>query len=149
MARVDFAFGAADRLRMACAVVQKHYSAGRRLVVYTQDAQRLSHFDRLLWGFEATAFVPHVMADDPLAANTPVVLSTTLAEPVFQDGQNWLINLDLHCPPEADRYPRILEIVSGHDEDKRAARERWRQYQADGHTLHAHDVSERQRDPGT
>ncbi|TEA78505.1 DNA polymerase III subunit chi [Allopusillimonas ginsengisoli] len=146
MARIDFAFGAADRLRMACAVVQKHYSAGRRLIVYTQDQQRLAHFDRLLWGFEATAFVPHVMADHPLAADTPVILMNNLEGQPIQGGEAWLINLDLQCPPEADRYPRILEIVSNHDDDKRAARERWRQYQANGHTLHAHDVSGRNPD---
>lgn len=161
MARVDFAFGAADRLRMACAVTQKHYLAGRRLVVYTQDLQRLALFDRLLWGFEATAFVPHVMADDALASDTPVVLTSSMSA-LAADGsasraddtpagslgedlgtETWLLNLDLACPTHLECYPRVLEIVSDHDDDKRAARERWRQYQAAGHTLHAHDVSGR------
>jgi DNA polymerase-3 subunit chi len=150
MSRVDFAFGAPDRLRMACEVVRKHYLAGRRLVVYTQDTKRLAQFDRLLWSFDPEAFVPHVMADDPLAGSTPVVLTAAGPLPVpapvpAKDAgtalQPWLINLDLDCPPGAGDFERILEIVSDHDEDKAAARSRWRQYQAEGHTLHAHGVS--------
>lgn len=146
MARIDFAFGASDRLRMACQVVRKHYLAGRRLVVYTQDAQRLNKFDQLLWSFEPTAFVPHVMADDPLAAQTAVVLTSALPLSFADEHSTlptWLVNLDMHCPPSIEAYDRVLEIVSGHDQDKLAARERWRNYQAEGHDLHAHDVSTR------
>ena len=154
MTRIDFAFGAPDRLRMACEVVRKHCAAGRRLIVYTRDADRLAKFDRLLWGFEATAFVPHVMADDPMAAATPVLLAEDLAalpgdvapanaDTAAQAASPWLVNLDLQCPPDAARFDRILEIVSNHEADKNAARERWRQYQTEGHTLHAHDVSGR------
>ncbi|MGB3290277.1 MAG: DNA polymerase III subunit chi [Burkholderiaceae bacterium] len=149
MSRVDFAFGAADRLRMACEVVRKHAQAGRPLLVYTQDKQRLARFDRLLWGFDPEAFVPHVQVDDPLAAQTLVLLTSTLPLPdaAAQAGpRSWLINLDLHCPPGAERFERILEIVSGHEDDKNAARLRWREYQQAGHELHAHDVS--QKDAG-
>jgi len=148
MARVDFAFGAADRLRMACQVVHKHYLAGRPLVVYASDKQRLEKFDRLLWGFDATAFVPHVAADDPLADRTPVLLAAAAPLPMPLPGAAlpaWLVNLDLDCPPDAERFERILEIVSDHEDEKQAARERWRRYQAAGHTLHAHDVSGRGR----
>lgn len=143
MARIDFAFGATDRLRMACEVIRKHYLAGRQLVIYTQDKQRLAHFDRLLWGFDATAFIPHVQADDPLAGQTAVVLTTnTPIAPVAKGAlQPWLINIDLGCPPGAEGFERVLEIVSNHDDDKLAARERWRQYKEAGHALHAHDVS--------
>lgn len=154
MSRVDFAFGAPNRLRMACEVVRKHYLAGRRLVVYTQDAQRLAHFDRLLWSFDPAAFIPHVMADDPLAGSTPVILAAAGPLPAAASDATtglppWLINLDMACPPGADAFERILEIVSEHDEDKAAARARWREYQAAGHTLHAHDVSgSRQADTG-
>ncbi|UYO94792.1 DNA polymerase III subunit chi [Pollutimonas sp. M17] len=144
MSRVDFAFGATDRLRMACEVVRKHYLAGRPLLVYTQDKQRLARFDRLLWGFDPEAFVPHVQADDPLAAQTLVLLTDTspVPAPNREPGPPpWLINLDLQCPPGAERFERILEIVSGHEDDKNAARQRWREYQQAGHDLHAHDVS--------
>jgi DNA polymerase-3 subunit chi len=132
---------------MACEVVRKHYESGRRLVVYTRDVQRLERFNSLLWAYDATAFVPHVLHDDALAAQTPVVLtSSDPLPPVVPEAspRPWLINLDLKCPPGAEKFERILEIVSNHDDDKLAARERWREYQAGGHVLHAHDVSGRQ-----
>jgi DNA polymerase-3 subunit chi len=146
MSRIDFAFGAPDRLRMACEVVRKHVAAGRKLVVYTRDEQRLAHFDRLLWSFDPTAFIPHVHADDALAADTPVVLTLQPPDPpTAKPGadQPWLLNLDLQCPPGVAHFERVLEIVSNHDEDKQAARERWAQYKADGHTVNGHDVSKK------
>jgi DNA polymerase-3 subunit chi len=161
MARIDFAFGAPDRLRMTCEVIRKHYLSGRRLVVYTQNAQLLARFDRLLWSFEATAFIPHVDVNDSLAPQSAVLLTTSAPLPpaaAIQPGQTenpeppldapqpklpWLVNLDANCPPNAQQFERILEIVSSDADDIESARERWRQYKIAGHSLHAHDVSSR------
>ena len=144
MARVDFAFGAADRLRMACEVVLKHYSKGRRLVVYCSDAVLLERFDLMLWGFEATAFVPHVDVGDPLAPQTPILLTGKAIDPPEGPPPSpWLVNLDAQCPPGAEQYERILEIVSQDEESVLMARQRWRRYKSAGHDLHAHDVSNR------
>ncbi|MEN5250317.1 DNA polymerase III subunit chi [Alcaligenes aquatilis] len=138
MSRVDFAFGAPDRLRTACEVVRKHYETGRQVVVYLSDARQLARFDRLLWGFESTAFVPHVGVEDPLAATTPVLL--TSAAPVPTDEQSWLLNLDAQCPPGFEQFARILEIVSEREADRTQARERWRVYQTQGCQVHAHKL---------
>jgi len=144
MARVDFAFGAPDRLRMACEVVAKHHGKGRRLVVYCSDAVLLERFDLMLWGFEATAFIPHVDAGDPLAAQTPILLSgKAVTPPEGSSPSPWLVNLDARCPPGAEQYERVLEIVSQDEESVLAARRRWREYKDAGHELHAHDVSNR------
>ncbi|MBV7503457.1 DNA polymerase III subunit chi [Achromobacter sp. ACM05] len=147
MTRIDFAFGAPDRLRMACQVVRKRVLAGQRLVVYCKDGSRLSAFDRMLWAFDDTAFVPHVLANDSLAAETPVVL--TAGDPLQalqaagQPGQPqpWLLNLDDDCPPGFDAFERLLEIVSDDPDDKQAARQRWRTYLTAGHTPQSHDLS--------
>ncbi|MFT0850708.1 DNA polymerase III subunit chi [Achromobacter sp. F4_2707] len=139
--RVDFAFGAADRLLKACEVTRKQVAAGRRLLVYTQNKARLAKFDRLLWQFEATAFVPHVMSGDPLAARTPVLLEDREPDSGLAGQGFWLLNLDTECPPGGEHYERILEIVSGHPDDKAAARQRWRAYQETGFELRAFDIS--------
>lgn len=139
--RVDFAFGAADRLLKACEVARKQVGAGRRLVVYTRNPSRLAKFDRLLWQFDATAFVPHVMSADPLADRTPVLLEPGKPDPAMAASGAWLLNLDTECPPGAEHFERILEIVSGHPEDKTAARQRWRAYQESGYDLRAFDLS--------
>jgi len=144
MARIDFAFGAADRLRAACEVVRKHYQAGHPVVVYSRDMPLLERFDQMLWGVAATAFVPHVFADDPLAAQTPVLL--TNAPPTARPDA-WLLNLDADCPAGCEQFERVLEIVSQDEEETLAARERWKQYKAQGHELHAHDISARAARP--
>ena len=147
MTRIDFAFGAPDRLRMACQVVRKRVLAGQRLVVYCKDGSRLAAFDRMLWAFDDTAFVPHVLVNDPLAPETPVVL--TAGEPLQalqaagqpDQPQPWLLNLDDDCPPGFDAFERLLEIVSDDPDDKQAARQRWRTYQTAGHVPQSHDLS--------
>ena len=147
MTRIDFAFGAPDRLRMACQVVRKRFLAGQRLVVYCKDGTRLAAFDRMLWAFDDTAFVPHVLANDPLASETPVVLTAgdprQAAQAASQDDQPqpWLLNLDDDCPPGFDAFERLLEIVSDDPDDKQAARQRWRTYQTAGHAPQSHDLS--------
>ena len=144
MSRIDFAFGVEHRLRTACNVVRKHYLAGRKVIVYTQDLPRLAYFDQLLWGFDTIAFVPHVASDDPLAPDTAVILTDNnpvQARKHAAASDAWLLNLDLECPPGVDAFARILEIVSNHEQDKAAARVRWRQYLDAGHDLHAHNVS--------
>ena len=146
MTRIDFAFGANDRLRAACQVARKRYQAGQRLVVYCSNGSRLSAFDRLLWAFDDISFVPHVSATDPLAASTPVILTAGVpvatTTPGDADGP-WLMNLDDDCPPSYEGFARVLEIVSGDPADRQAARQRWRTYQAAGHTLHGHDLAGR------
>lgn len=147
MTRIDFAFGVRHRLRAACEVVHKHYLAGRRIIVYSSDLQRLAYFDRLLWGYDAAAFVPHVTTGDPLATDTPVVLTNSSplqAREQAGASQAWLLNLDLDCPADASSFSRILEIVSDHEEDKAAARARWTIYKSAGHDVRGHDVSKKQ-----
>ncbi|AYD63536.1 DNA polymerase III subunit chi [Achromobacter sp. LC458] len=153
MTRIDFAFGAPDRLRMACQVVRKQFLAGQRLVVYCKDGSRLAAFDRMLWAFDDTAFIPHVLANDPLAPETPVVLTAGDPQQAAQAAQPnagadapalWLLNLDNDSPPGFDTFERVLEIVSDDPDDKQAARQRWRTYQNAGHTPQSHDLSRQQ-----
>lgn len=145
MTRIDFAFGANDRLRAACQVAHKRYQAGQRLVVFCANEARLSAFDRLLWVFDDVSFVPHVLATDPLAASTPVVLTATPPAALSASAPEgpWLMNLDDDCPPGYEGFSRVLEIVSADPADVQGARQRWRAYQAAGHTLHGHDLAGR------
>jgi DNA polymerase-3 subunit chi len=145
--RVDFAFGAPDRLRMACQVVARHYERGRKLLIYSTDTRLLGRFDRLLWAFDPTSFVPHVGLNDPVAAQTPVLLSNQAVDAWPGDQAPnlngvWLVNLDRQCPPNPQVFERILEIVSNEEGDRLAARQRWTHYKGSGLELHAHDVSQ-------
>lgn len=139
--RVDFAFGAPDRLRAACQVVRKHYVAGRKLIIYHSEPKFLADFDDLLWGFDPSAFVPHVMAEHPHADHTPILLYSQNPQPhSAAQAPYWLLNLDPQCPPLPSPFARILEIVSEDETDKQAARSRWRQYKQHHCAVHAHQL---------
>ena len=141
MSRVDFAFGADDRLRLACRTAARHAAAGRRLVVYCTDPRRMRRFDSLLWSFEPDSFVTHAPVGDPLAPEAAVLLAAGPDDLAGARHEGWLLNLDLACPPAAEQFERILEIVSGHEADIAAARRRWVAYKAAGHDLRAHDLA--------
>ena len=143
MVRVDFAIGAAERVRQACHTTLRHFLAGRQLTVYCTNPRRLRAFDEQLWSVDDAAFVPHVMATDPLAPVTPVIMVAEGLESVLAQREQpvWLLNLDDDCPPSLDRVVRVLEIVSVDDEDKALARARWKAYQAAGHEVHSHTMS--------
>lgn len=139
--RVDFALGASSRLRTACEAVRKQYLAGRRLIIYHSDSKELQRFDRMLWGFEPTAFVPHVLITDAKAALTPIWLCQDAAHlPAQTDTNQWLLNLCAQGPPLPSQFSRILEIVSHQETDKQQARQRWRLYQQQGYNLHSHHL---------
>jgi DNA polymerase-3 subunit chi len=142
MARINFAFGATERLTQACQTTLKQYLAGQKMVVYSSDIARLRQFDQKLWAVDEAAFVPHVWADDPLAPQTPIVLVTQNLAGTLEgmSPDTWLLNLDDACPPTCGLLERVLEIVSDEPEDKEAARQRWRSYQAAGHDLKSYSL---------
>lgn len=141
--RVDFHFNVEHRLQYACRVVRRARAAQHRVLLYSRDADRLARLDTALWTFSALDFVPHVYAGSPLAARTPVLLTTSLADG-SGDGAV-LVNLDDDVPPEPGslrgRFERLIEIVSREDDDRRRARERFRSYRDAGFDPQSHDRS--------
>lgn len=150
MARINFAFGATERIAQACQTTLKQYLAGQKMVVFCSDVARLKQFDQKLWAVDSAAFVPHVWADDPLAPNTPIVLVAKDLEQTLQScsPETWLLNLDDACPPSLGKLERVLEIVSDESDDKDAARQRWLAYKAQGHDLKSHSLQTRPHSPG-
>lgn len=142
MARINFAFGATHRMTQACQTTLKQYLAGQKLIVYCSDTARLKQFDQKLWAVDDAAFVPHVWADDPLVSCTPIILVDKDLARTLEGvpSETWLLNLDDQCPPAFGALERVLEIVSDDVEDKEAARQRWRTYQAAGHDLKSYSL---------
>ncbi len=132
---IDFHSNVPDKLLYACRLVRKAraQSAPQRLVLLLEDRQQLAQLDEALWSFSDIDFLPHVQANHPLAAQTPVLLSLEaqldLPEPAI------LINLKRLALPEPQRFARVFDIVSSEEADKLAGRERYRFYQQQGYTL--------------
>jgi DNA polymerase-3 subunit chi len=138
MTSIDFYFNADDRLQVACRLAGKAVSQGKRVLVHTPDAELASRFDRMLWTWQALSFVPHCAAHDPLAAETPVLLSSTEDIPPQCDV---VLNLGVEAPPHFERFARLLEIVGAEETERLAGRERYKYYQARGYKISNHDLA--------
>jgi DNA polymerase-3 subunit chi len=140
--RIDFHFNVEHRLQYACRVVRRARQADCRVLLYSRDADRLARIDTALWTFSALEFVPHVHVDSPLAARTPVLLASSLDD---HSGCKVLLNLDDEVPPHmpsvAERFERLIEVVSREDDDRSRARERFKAYREAGFEPQAHDRS--------
>jgi DNA polymerase-3 subunit chi len=139
MTRIDFHSNVADKIAYACRLVRKARAANCSAVIVGADRGQLAALDDALWTFSDLDFLPHVMAEDALATQTPVILALNDA-PEFPHYQV-LINLSAETPTHYARFERMLEVVSAETGDKAAGRERYRFYQQRGYPL-THFVAE-------
>jgi DNA polymerase-3 subunit chi len=140
MTRVDFHSKVPDKLLYACRLVRKARAADMRVVVFAQDRTQLDALDEALWTFSEQDFLPHVVAGDELAAQTPVILTD---DPQAElPHHQILINLSGETPAHFARFERLFEVISMDEDDLAAGRERYRQYQQRGYPL-THFVAEK------
>jgi DNA polymerase-3 subunit chi len=133
MTRIDFHSNVPNKIAYCCRLVRKARAANCRIVLLTQNRSELAQLDQALWTFSELDFLPHVTANDPLAATTPVIL--TDSEDVELPHYQILINLSSNTPANFARFERMFEIISADDADKAAGRERYRFYQQRGYPL--------------
>jgi len=137
--RIDFYHYADDKLRYACRLAGKVAEGESRLLVYADDTQVLSAFDRLLWTFQSTRFVPHCRATDAIAAETPVILAAA-DDPLPH--HDVLLNLAADEPPFFSTFERLLEIVGHDEEDRQRARGRYAAYRKRGYEIRVNAIAE-------
>lgn len=138
MTRIDFYSNAASRLVVACQLAAKALAQGMRVLVFAPDDAMARSFDRQLWIYQATAFVPHCMAGDPLAAETPILIASSIAD---IEHDELLVNLAGDCPPAFGRFRRLVEIVGTDEPDRLAGRNRWRFYRDRGYEVNHVDLA--------
>jgi DNA polymerase-3 subunit chi len=133
MTRIDFHSNVPDKIAYACRLVRKARAANCQVVLLNDNRGDLAALDEALWTFSDLDFVPHVMADDALAAKTPIVL--TQNDTADLPHHQILINLSATTPGHFARFERMFEIISADHADISAGRERYRFYQQRGYAL--------------
>ncbi len=133
MTRVDFHSKVPDKLTYACRLIRKARASKMQIVVFLENQSQLNAFDEMLWTFSEQDFLPHVSADDALAAHTPVILAHDVNQALPH--HQVMINLSSKTPEHFARFERLLEIVSNDEADLVAGRERYRLYQQRGYPL--------------
>lgn len=142
MTEVDFHFNTPDRLAYACRLLRKAVRKGAGVAV-TGPAAALDGFDRLLWTFDDTEFLPHLRlrrAASPPARQqaTPVWLVDDAQQAVHLPV---LVNLGDEPVTGFETYQRLIEIVSQDETAREAARLRWRHYLGRGYAINRHEVA--------
>ena len=138
MTRIDFYFEAEDKLQVACRLSAKAAQQKLRVLIYAPDEAAAQRIDRMLWTWQATGFLPHCMTRSPLAAQTPVLITR---DPEDTPHDEVLLNLHTQWPPAFSRFRRLVEIVSRDDEDREAARGRFRFYRDRGYPIETHSLA--------
>lgn len=139
MTTIDFYFNAPDRLEVACRLAGKALQQKKRMLIYAPQPELAQRIDRLLWTSQAVSFIPHCAAQDPLAADTPLLIAGDGAAPAH--ACEVLLNLSADCPPFFERHERLLEIVAQEEDDRAAGRARFKFYRERGYQIRSHDLA--------
>ena len=140
MTQIDFYTHAADKYHTACVLCAKAVKRGLRVMVYTPDEAATEKMDQLLWSTSAISFIPHCRASDSLAPVTPVIIDHNADNFTHDDV---LLNLHNEQPLFFGRFHRLIEIVSLEENDRTAARDRFRFYRDRGYEIKSHDIGKK------
>ena len=136
MTEISFYTFAQDKLTVARQIALKAYRQKLHVMLYVGDGPLADLLDQSLWAM--SGFLPHCRDRHPLAAQTPMLIGTSvdaLARP------DVLINLDDERPQSFSRFARLVEIVTAAEDDRLRARQRYRFYQERGYALNTVNLS--------
>ena len=143
MTEITFHFNVRDRAAYACRLLRKATRRQARIAV-TADTDTLSTLDRQLWEFDPAEFIPHirVQAGQDVPARMRATPIWLVDAPSGIDGHEILVNLGAGTPLGFESYQKLIEIVSTTEDDRSAARLRWRHYAHRGYPIARHEVAE-------
>jgi DNA polymerase-3 subunit chi len=142
MTQVDFHFNAADKWHYVCRLLRKASAQGRKIGVWSSQ-ESLQGLNQSLWQLTATDFVTHCLIDDDQACvqNSMVVLGADWSALRKIKHLDVYLNVNDVAPPEFNALNRLIEVVGPEEQDKLAARQRWKQYTQLGFAIHRYDLA--------
>ncbi len=106
----------------------------KHLVTIMVDSEQSAlEMSQILWQSDATKFVPNVLGNHRLAAETPVVIDWGQEKELYQD--DILINVTSEQLRQFSRFQTLIELVSTKEEDRAAARMRYKFYRDRGYEI--------------
>jgi DNA polymerase-3 subunit chi len=114
-------------------LLERALQQGYRVVVMAGSPERVEQLNALLWTYDDASFLPHGSARDGNAERQPIWLTCKDENP---NAASMLVLVDGMWPESRGAFLRCLDIFDGRDEEAvAAARERWTQAKAEGHSL--------------
>ena len=126
MTRIDFHTNISDKVSYACRLARKAYGARGKLVLLAEDGVQAAALNAALWTVGDTDFLPHALAGDALAPQSPIIVTDSL-EGDFPH-YDMLVNLTRNTAPAFTRFQRVFEIISTDEDDAAAGRRRYIAY---------------------
>jgi DNA polymerase-3 subunit chi len=149
--RVDFYILKSEtaklRWRFACRLTEKAYLGDLQVVVFNETPADTEAMDELLWTFNDSSFVPHIMERAGTASAetaTPRAAAPVRLTPDLDgiDGADLLVNLSGRLPARLERFARIAEIIDADAERRRLGRERFKAYRELQLPLETHQLDD-------
>jgi DNA polymerase-3 subunit chi len=114
-------------------LLQTAWQKRRQVYVHCEDADQCGLLDDWLWQTPAS-FLPHWRVDMQITAiqNAPLLLGW---QEVPDDQHDVLVNLTSSVPDFFSRFTRVAEPVGSTENEREAARQRWRFYQGRGYKV--------------
>jgi DNA polymerase-3 subunit chi len=142
MTEISFHFNAPDKVGYTCRLLRKAVASGAKVVV-TARPDTLGELDVALWTFAPLEFIAHTRAQpgNTQPDRAPVVLASSPRETAHQQV---LVNLGEPVPEGFERFERLIEVVTGDQEDRQQARQRWKHYADRGYAITRHDLAARE-----
>ncbi|MBD8564173.1 DNA polymerase III subunit chi [Oxalobacteraceae sp. CFBP 8763] len=133
MTRIDFHTNIPDKLAYACRLARKAYGARAKIVVLADSPEQADALNAAMWAVSDTDFIPHVMAGDALAPQTPIVITDN--EDSELPHHDMLVNLTRRRPRNFTQFARVFEIISIDEEDAAEGRKRYIAYKKESYPL--------------
>ena len=133
MTRIDFHTNIPDKLAYACRLARKAYGARAKIVVLADSAEQADALNAAMWTVSDTDFIPHVMAGDSLAPQTPIVITDN--EDSELPHHDMLVNLTRRRPRNFTQFARVFEIISIDEEEAAEGRKRYIAYKKESYPL--------------
>ena len=138
MTDIEFHVNQPDKLHYSCRLLRKAYRSGTPVVV-SGDAALLQQLDNMLWQFSELEFLPHCRDNAPAAtvSASPILL---VEQAHTCPASGVLVNIGQALPNGFERFARLIEVASSDEDDRLAARARWKHYQTRGYPLKRHEL---------
>jgi DNA polymerase III subunit chi len=114
-------------------LIARAQADGHTVKITTASAASAKALDAALWTHDPGSFLPHCLADDPAASQTPVVIS---ADPHSSNEATVQIIVDGAAVDDSGHWQKSLVLFDGQSDDEvTAARALWRNLKAIGIAL--------------
>ena len=137
MTRIDFYFNVSNKQQLLAELVHGALNRRRHVTVLASDADKATEISASLWQQQAESFMPNVLANHDVAALNIVALTPVVIHwqenTLLQD--DLLINLAQVEPSFFSRFTQLVELVSEDEQDKIAARSRYKFYRDRGYEI--------------